>query len=160
MSWILTPTFTMSSLLVQPQRNILKTFEQFLISSLHMVFSSIPSVEFCVKEQNFLVHHIDRQEITHFLEKVKAIHDFPQSQSQQQFRLFKGLVLRSKYSSPHTILMKPLHAHLSMTKPKFQTFTWTNSALTIFTAYFRSYPDSDLPTCLMTDASDTAAGDV
>ena len=64
--------------------------------------------------------------------------------------------------------MQPLHALLSSTKPKSRSVTWTDSALAAFMATkealakasFLSYPDSEAPTCLMTDASDTAVGAV
>ena len=64
--------------------------------------------------------------------------------------------------------MQPLHALLSSTKPKSQSVTWTDSAHAAFMATkealakasLLSYPDSEAPTCLMTDASDTAVGAV
>ncbi len=64
--------------------------------------------------------------------------------------------------------MQPLHSLISSAKPKTQTLTWNDSALASFTATkdalanasLLSYPQSDAPTCLMTDASDTAVGAV
>ena len=54
------------------------------------------------------------------------------------------------------------------TKPKSHTLTWNDDAIAAFrntketlaAAFFLSYPAPDVPTCLMTDASDTAIGDV
>ncbi len=64
--------------------------------------------------------------------------------------------------------MQPLHSLISSAKPKTQTFAWNDSALASFNATkdalanasLLSYPQSDAPTCLMTDASDTAVGAV
>ena len=61
--------------------------------------------------------------------------------------------------------MQPLHVLL---KPKSQTLTWNDNALTAFkdtkealaNASLLSYPKDNAPTCLMTDASDTAVGAV
>ena len=61
--------------------------------------------------------------------------------------------------------MQPLHALLT---PKSQTLNWNDDALTAFKATKEAlanaspltYPKDDAPTCLMTDASDTAVGAV
>ena len=45
-----------------------------------------------VIELNFLSHYIDQQGITPLPEKIQAIRDFPQPQSQQQLRQFIGLL--------------------------------------------------------------------
>ena len=122
-----------------------------------------------VTELSFLGHHIDRQGITPLPEKVEAVRDFPQPQSQRQLRQFIGLVNFYHRFLPHcATLMQPLHALLSSTKPKSQSVTWTDLALAAFMATKEAlakaslllYPDSEVPTCLMTDASDTAVGAV
>ena len=64
--------------------------------------------------------------------------------------------------------MQPLHDLLTTSKPRTQTLTWNNTALAAFEdtkealakATCLSYPKPDAPTCLMTDASDTAVGAV
>ena len=64
--------------------------------------------------------------------------------------------------------MQPLHSLLSSSKSKSQILTWTDSAIAAFNATkdalanasLLSYPQPDAPTCLMTDASDTAVGAV
>ena len=70
---------------------------------------------------------------------------------------------------PHCAdLMQPFHALLTTFKPKSQTLTWNDAALAAFKATkealantsLLSYPKADVPTCLMTDASDTAVGAV
>ena len=61
--------------------------------------------------------------------------------------------------------MQPLH---SLIKGKSQTLTWTDEATASFNATkdalanasLLAYPTPDAPTCLMTDASDTAVGAV
>lgn len=62
----------------------------------------------------------------------------------------------------------PLHSLLASSHTKSQTLTWTDPALAAFNATketlanttLLSYPQPDAPTCLMTDASDTAVGAV
>lgn len=61
--------------------------------------------------------------------------------------------------------MQPLH---SLLKGKSQSLTWTDEATASFNATkealanasLLAYPTPDAPTCLMTDASDTAVGAV
>ena len=124
---------------------------------------------FGVSELDFLGHHIDKHGITPLPEKVQAVRDFPQPQSQRQLRQFIGLVNFYHRFLPHCAqLMQPLHALLSKGKPKSQSINWTEAALTAFNstkealanASMLSYPQSDAPTWLMTDASDTAVGAV
>ena len=70
---------------------------------------------------------------------------------------------------PHCAeLMRPLHSLLTAGKAKNQTLTWTDEAQVSFNATkealakasLLSYPKTDAPTCLITDASDTAIGAV
>ena len=70
---------------------------------------------------------------------------------------------------PHCAnLMQPLHALLTASKPKSQALNWNDDALAAFnatkealaSASLLTYPTTDAPTCLMTDASDTAVGAV
>ena len=115
---------------------------------------------------HFLGHTIDRHGISPTPEKVKAINEFPQPQSQRQLRRFIGLVNFYHRFLPHCAeLMQPLH---SLLKGKGQSITWTDAATTSFNATkealaqasLLTYPTSDAPTCLMTDASDSAVGAV
>ena len=124
---------------------------------------------FGVHELDFLGHHIDQHGITPLPMKVQAVRDFPQPQSQRQLRQFIGLVNFYHRFLPHcAALMQPLHALLTASKPKSQTLTWNDTALAAFkatkealaNASLLSYPKADAPTCLMTDASDTAVGAV
>ena len=62
--------------------------------------------------------------------------------------------------------MQPLHGLLSPSKPKSHTLNWKDAALAALNATKEAlanatllcYPKPDAPTCLMTDASDTAVG--
>eukprot|EP00731_Ephydatia_muelleri_P016142 Em0009g566a len=121
------------------------------------------------RELDFLGHHINEQGVTPLSEKVQAIRDFPQPQSHRQLRRFMGLVNFYHRILPHAAtLMQPLHTLLSSTKKKVQTLTWIQDAQAAFQATkealakasLLSYPTADAPTCLMTDASDTAVGAV
>ena len=130
--------------------------------------------QFGVSELDFLGHHIDQYGITPLPEKVQAVRDFPQPQSQRHLRQFIGLVNFYHRFLPHcAYLMQPLHALLTSSKPKSQTLTWNDDALAAFNATkealanasLLSYPTSDAPTsdaptCLMTDASNIAVGTV
>ena len=124
---------------------------------------------FGVNELDFLGHHIDQHGITPLSEKVQAVSDFPQPQSQRQLRQFVGLVNFYHRFLPHCAdLMQPLHALLTASKPKSQALNWNDDALAAFnatkealaSASLLTYPTTDAPTCLMTDASDTAVGAV
>ena len=122
---------------------------------------------FGVNELDFLGHHIDHNGITPLQDKVQAVRDFPQPDSQRKLRHFIGLVNFYHRFLPHCAkLMQPLHALLSSSKPKSQTLTRNDTALASFNATKEAlanatllcYPKSDAPTCLMTDASETAVG--
>ena len=124
---------------------------------------------FGVSNLDFLGHHIDSHGITPLPEKVQAVRDFPQPQSQRQLRRFIGLVNFYHRFLPHGAqLMQPLHSLITSTKPKLEALTWTDSTLAAFNttkealanASLLAYPKPDAPTSLMTDASDTAVGAV
>ena len=120
-------------------------------------------------ELDFLGHRINRHGISPLPEKVQAIRDFPQPQTERQLRRFIGLVNFYHRFLPHGAdLMHPLHALLPAGKAKSQNLTWTDTAVASFNttkealaaASLLSYPQPEAPTCLMTDASDTAVGAV
>ena len=124
---------------------------------------------FGVSHLDFLGHHIGQHGITPLPEKVQAMQDYSQSQSQRQLRRFIGLVNFYHRFLPHcTDLMRSLHSLLLSSKPKSQAITWTDTAEAAFqatkdalaNASLLSYPNPDAPTYLMTDASDTAVGAV
>ena len=115
---------------------------------------------------DFLGHIIDCHGITPLPDKVQAIHDFPQPNSQRQLRQFIGLVnFYHRFIPQCAYLMKPLH---SLLKGKTHKVTWTDHALSAFNktketlanVSLLAYPKPDAPNCIMTDASDTAVGAV
>ena len=121
---------------------------------------------FGVTSLTFLGHHIDQHGISPLQEKVRAARNFPQPSSQRKLRDFMGLVNFYHRFIPHCAeLMQPLHALLAN---KTQTIAWNDAAVSSFNATkdalakatLLSYPKRDAPTCLMTDASDTAVGAV
>ena len=118
---------------------------------------------------DFLGHHVDSHGIYPLPDKVQAIRDFPPPTSQTKLRQFIGLVNFYHRFLPHCAeLMQPLHRLLDSTKPRTQTLAWTDSTLAAFNATkealakatLLSYPQSNAPTSLMTDASDIAVGTV
>ena len=124
---------------------------------------------FGVPELDFLRHHIDQRGITPLPEKVQVVRGFPKPQSQRQLRQFIGMVNFYHRFLPHCAdLMRPLHALITSSTPKSQPLTWNATALAAFNATkealvnasLLSYPTAEAPTCLMTDASDTAVGAV
>ncbi len=124
---------------------------------------------FGVDELDFLGHHIDCDGIIPLQDKVQAVREFPQPQSQRQLRQFVGMVNFYHRFLPHCAeLMQPLHSLLASCKPKTQTLVWTDTALTAFNATKDalanatrlSHPKPGAATCLMTDASDMAVGAV
>lgn len=64
--------------------------------------------------------------------------------------------------------MQPLHALLTSSTSKCQTLIWNDTALAVFNtarealanASLLTYPAAEVPTCIMTDASDIAVGAV
>ncbi len=113
---------------------------------------------------DFLGHKINRQGVTPLPQKVQVIRESP-----RQLRRFIGLVNFYHRFLPHCAeLMIPLHALLSSCKPKSQSLSWNDNAVAAFhatkealaAASLLCYPQSDAPTSLATDASDTAIGAV
>ena len=121
---------------------------------------------FGISNLDFLGHHIDQHGISPLADKVQAIQDFPQPTSQRKLRGFLGLVNFYHRFLPHCAeLMQPLHALLTN---RTQTIAWDDKSLAAFNgtkealaqATLLSYPKAEAPTCLMTDASNTAVGAV
>ena len=84
---------------------------------------------FGVKELDFLGHHIDCNGITPLADKVKAVRDFPQPQSQCMLHQFIGMVNFYHCFVPHCAqLMQPLLELLAPSKVKSQTVTWNDVA--------------------------------
>ena len=148
------------------QQHVRLVFERL---SEHGIVINPRKCRFGQSELDFLGHHIDRNGITPLQDKVQAVREFPQPQSQRKLRQFIGLVNFYHRFLPHCAeLMQPLHDLLTTSKPRTQTLTWNHTALAasedtkeaLAKATCLSYPKPDAPTCLMTDASDTAVGAV
>ena len=159
-----THTWTISLSLAQLRRNIFSIYGLCSNVSANTEWSSIltSACLFGVSSLNFLGHHIDRQGVTPLQDKAQVVRDFPQPTSQRKLREFMGLVNFYHRFLPHCAeLMRPLHVLLTH---KTQTETWNDVAVAAFNATkdtlanatLLSYPKQDAPTCLMTDASDTA----
>ena len=149
-----------------PEQHLKDLKAVFTRLSAHGILINPNKCLFGAHSLNFLGHHIDRHGISPLPDKVKAINDFPQPQTQRQLRRFIGLVNFYHRFLPHCAeLMQPLH---SLLKGKSQSLTWTDAATASFRATkdalakasLLTYPTPNAPTCLMTDASDTAVGAV
>ena len=149
-----------------PEQHLKDLKAVFTRLSAHGILINPKKCLFAAHSLNFLGHHIDCHGISPVPEKVKAINDVPQPQTQRQLCRFIGLVNFYHRFLPHCAeLMQPLHFLL---KGKAQSLIWTDSAISSFqatktaiaNASLLTYPSPNAPTCLMTDASDTAVGAV
>ena len=149
-----------------PEQHLQDLKAVFTRLSAHGILINPNKCLFATSSLNFLGHHIDCHGISPVPEKVKAVNDYPQPHTQRQLRRFIGLVNFYHRFLPHCAeLMQPLH---SLLKGKSQTLAWNEAATTSFQATkdalakasLLTYPTPNAPTCLMTDASDTAVGAV
>ena len=124
--------------------------------------------EFGVYHLTFLGHFVTAQGIQPLPDKVEAIQQFPQPNTQRKLREFLGLINFYHQFIPHCAdIVRPLHTLLATTKTK-QPLAWDDNNLkafndtkqTIVCASLLSYPTPDAPTNIMTDASNTAVGAV
>ena len=143
----------------------LKSVFKYLAS--HGIVINPSKCIFGVDQLDFLGHLVTSQGVAPLPDKVAVICDFPHPTSPCQLCQFIGMVNFYHHFLPHcTELMQALHDILKSTKPK--SHTWNDDAIAAFRntkealapASFLSYPAPDVPTCLMTDASDTAVGAV
>ena len=121
-----------------------------------------------VNELSFLGHHLNCQGIYPLQDKVKVIQEFPQPRTKCKLREFLGLINFYHCFIPHcTETLQPLH-NLLATAHKNCNLQWTEQSLHSFSKIKQliadvsllTYPHSDAPTNIMTDASDTAVGAV
>ena len=124
--------------------------------------------EFGVNHLTFLGHFVTTQGIQPLPDKVEAIQQFPQPNTQRKLREFLGLINFYHRFIPHCAdIVRPLHTLLATTKTK-QPLAWDDNNLKAFNdikqaivyASLLSYPTPDAPTNIMTDASNTAVGAV
>ena len=125
--------------------------------------------ELGVAELEFLGHHVSQHGIRPLEEKVQAIREFPKPTTQRQLRKFLGLINFYHRFLPHCAQnLQPLNALLSASKGSNREIEWSAETTAAFLyskealaqATSLSHPQPDAPTCIMTDASDTAIGAV
>ena len=116
----------------------------------------------------FLGHHVSREGIKPTDDKVKAIQDMKPPTSQTELKRFLGMVNYYHRFVPHMAqVLKPLNDKLE-NKAKRKTLTLDDDALQAFDqvkhclseATMLVHPHEEAPTCLITDASDSAVGAV
>ena len=130
------PTLTTFSLQVlpQPEQHLEDLRTVFTTLASHGIIINPNKCLLGVTHLDFLGHHIDPHGISPLLEKVQAVRDFPQPQSQRQLRRFIGLVnFYHRFLLHCANLMHPLHSLLSSAgKAKSQNLTWTDTAVASF----------------------------
>src|SRR5215470_8795448 len=125
---------------------------------------------FSVPKLDFLGHTISAEGIQPLQEKVSAIRNFPQPDSQTQLRKFLGMVnYYLRFIEHGADILRPLNALL---RPKAKKSTakveWNEEATTAFLdiknkiadTTLLTHPIHDAPTRLTTDASCTAVGGI
>ena len=122
--------------------------------------------EFGVNHLAFLGHFGTAQGIQPLPDKIEAIQQFPQPNTQRKLREFLGLINFYHWFIPHCAdIVRPLHNLLAKTKTK-QPLAWDDNTVKAFndieqaiaSASLLSYPTPDAPTNIMTDASNTTVG--
>ena len=141
----------------------------FQCLSEHGIIINPSKCRFGVSELEFLGHTVSSQGIRPSDTKVKAITDFPMPTSLRKIREFLGLVdFHHGFIPQCASILGPLNSLLATPHGKDRTLEWTEAATTAFnkikealaTATLVTHPKPFVPTCIMTDASDTAVGAV
>ena len=116
---------------------------------------------------DFLGHRVDARGIHTLSDKIEAIQQFPQPQTNRKLREFIGLVSYYRRFVPHCAdFLQPLHALVCHNKPKNHPITWTPDSVTAFNkvktqlaaATLLVHPVPGAPLNLIVDASDFGAG--
>ena len=124
--------------------------------------------ELGVSELSVLRHSLNSQGIYPLQDKVKVIQEFPQPTTKHKLREFLGLInFYHRFILHCAETLQPLH-NLLTTAHKNCNLQWTEQSLQCFSKIKQliadvsllTYPHSDAPTNIMTDASDTAVGAV
>ena len=133
---------------------------------------NVDKCKFGVKELAFLGHWVSSEGIQPLREKVQAIVDFPEPTSLKKLRRFLGMVnhYRRFLKSCATLLapLEALQAKLMKCKSKRAPFSLSpdeSNAFELVKSQLSSvcmlvHPAMNVPTCLATDASSSAAGAV
>ena len=122
-----------------------------------------------VASLDFLGFHVDQHGIRPMDDKVQVIRDFPLPTTQRKLKQFLGLInFYHRFLPSCAQILQPLHDLLKVAPKGNASLTWTDGALTAFqdskealaAASLLVHPHPDAPTCILTDASDTAVGAV
>ena len=114
-------------------------------------------------------HHVDSTGIKPLESKVQVIRDFPIPTTQRKLREFLGLVnFYHRFVPNCAAILVPLNSMLSSAQHSQAPLNWSPAAESAFTrikdaladASLLVHPIPDAPTCIVTDASDTAVGAV
>ncbi len=133
----------------------------------HGILINIHKSVFGVSSLDFLGYHVDSTGIRPLENKIQAVREFPRPTSKRKLREFLGLVNYYRRFIPNVAnLLHPLNRLLSGASPK--VLVWSEDTTTAFTAVktalanaaLLSHPQLGAPTCIMTDASDSAVGAV
>ena len=117
----------------------------------------------------FLGHHVDSTGIKPLKSKVQVIRDFPMPTTQRKLREFLGLVnFYHRFVPNCAAILVPLNSMLSSAQHSQAPLNWSPAGESAFTrikdaladASLLVHPIPDAPTCIVTDASDTAVGAV
>ena len=132
----------------------------------HGIIINHSKCKFGVKELNFLGHRVNSQGIQPLPDRVKAVADFPTPTSLRKLREFLGLVnFYHRFIPNCASILGPLNSLLAA---KDHRLTWSEEATASFNSIKESltmatlltHPKPFAPTCIMSDASDTAVGAV
>ena len=148
------------------ERHLKQLFDRL---SQHGVVINPSKCVFAVSSLTFLGHHIDEKGISPLPDRVVAIQEFPPPTSLRKLREFLGLVNFYRRFVPHCAdIARPLTDLLKNQKKKNRpieldaeallAFNETKSALSRATLLV--HHRSDVPVCLLTDASDYGVGAV
>ncbi len=132
----------------------------------HGLTINLSKCAFGMPSLDFLGHHVSSEGIRPLEDKVQVIHTYPQPSSQRKLREFIGLVNFYRRFLP--ACAAPLNQLLTHPKDKSTPLELTDEALSAFhktkealaEATLLTHPKLNAPTCLMTDASNTAVGAV
>ena len=122
-----------------------------------------------VENMKLLGHHVHSTGIKPLETKVQVIRDFPKPTTQRKLREFLGLAKFYYDFVPNcAAILVPFNSMLSSAQHSQAPLNWSSAAESAFTKIKDALDDPsllvlpipDIPTCIVTDASDTAVGAV
>ena len=123
---------------------------------------------FGVSSLEFLGHHVSQYGIRPLSNKVEGVQKFPRPATARKLREFVGLINFYHRFVPHCAnILQPLNAMIATARPN-QPLDWTEETTAAFQDIKDALAQATLlnhlvpaaPTCIVTDASDTAVGAV